>query len=292
MTARRRLALTLCAASLAVATPARAGIVYDEALSGDLSGNGLGPTSISVGVGSNEIYGSTGSDLSGTDRDYFVISVPTGHEIVALVEKQGTTTAGGFSFLAVQAGPQVTVPVEPADATGLLGWVHFFTAIGDADILPDLGLGGFGATNFVPPLPAGMYAFWIQDVNFGSTSYRFDFVIAVPEPGVAAAAAAGLLRACGFAHAVPALLESATAARRLAPIRGAWRRRSSQRAEGARSSRDAFWCWRARSRSASRSSTCCACGSTASPRSRSATCSLRARRWRSCCASSRRSSSA
>jgi hypothetical protein len=113
---------------------------------------------------------------------------------VALVEKAGTTSVGGVAFLGVQVGGQVTVPVSPSDATGLLGWIHYFGVTADADILEALGSNGFGATDFIPPLPSGDYAFWIQDTGLGSASYGFDIVISpVPEPRVAAA----LLLACG-----------------------------------------------------------------------------------------------
>ena len=201
---RLRLTFAFAAVSLAGALNAHAAVVYIEAGSGDLSGSGLAPTSISVGVGSNEIYGSTGRTTeSGTDRDYFTISVPTGHEIVALVEKAGTTTVGGVSFLAVQSGAQVTVPMAPDDATGLLGWIHYFGATADADILASLGSNGFGATDFIPPLPAQDYAFWIQDTGLGSSSYGFDIVIApVPEPATAAALLVGAL-AFGLARGLP-----------------------------------------------------------------------------------------
>jgi hypothetical protein len=188
-----RLMFAFAAVSLLAALDAHAAIVYVESVSGDLSGNGLAPTSISVGVGSNEIYGNTGrNSTTGTDRDYFTISVPTGRQIIALVEKAGTTTVGGVSFFAVQPGTQVTVPVSPSDATGLLGWMHYFGTATDVDTLEALGSNGFGATNFTPPLPAGAYAFWVQDTGLGSSSYGFDIVIA-PEPGVAAL----LLLGCG-----------------------------------------------------------------------------------------------
>ena len=187
MSQRMRIAFAFAAVLLVFASRAGAGIVYVEAVSGDLSGSGLAPTSISLGVGSNEIFGSTGRSTElGTDRDYFTVTVPTGHGIFALIERAGTTTVGGVSFLGVQAGPQVTVPTSSADATGLLGWIHYFGATADTDILVDLGTGGFGATDFVPPLPAQDYAFWIQDTGLGSASYGFDIVIApLPEPGAA-----------------------------------------------------------------------------------------------------------
>ncbi len=195
-----RMTFAFIAVSLAFALYADAAIVHIESVDGDLSGSGVAPTSIAVAAGSNEIYGSTGRSVeTGVDRDYFVISVPTGHQIVAMIEKAGTTSVGGVAFLAVQAGDQVTVPTDTPDATGLLGWLHYFGATEDTDILDDLGQGGFGATDFVPPLPAGDYAFWIQDTGLGSANYGFDIVIAAPEPGTAAVALVGLL-AVGFAR--------------------------------------------------------------------------------------------
>lgn len=188
-----RMTLTFAVVSLATAFHANAAIVYDEGVSGDLSGDGLAPTSISLGTGSNEIFGSTGRTLElGTDRDYFTVTVPTGYEIVSLVELAGTTVVSGVSFLAVQTGTQVTVSQTPDDATGLLGWIHYFPTSVDVEILEALGSGGMGATDFTPPLPSGNYAFWIQDTGLGSSSYGFDIVVALPEPGVAAALLLGL----------------------------------------------------------------------------------------------------
>jgi hypothetical protein len=203
MSHRPRKAFAFAAAALALAFRAEAGIVYDESLSDDLSGDGLAPTSISVLVGSNEIHGSTGRTLElGTDRDYFHITVPSGHRIVSLIERAGTTTVGGVSFIAVEAGTQVTVPTTISDATGLLGWLHYGPVDSDTDVLAALGSSGFGATDFVPPLPAGDYAFWIQDTGLGSSSYGFDIVVAVPEAGTAAALLLASL-ALGAARARP-----------------------------------------------------------------------------------------
>ena len=189
------------AVSLMSAFQAHAAIVYDEGVSGDLSGSGLTPTSISLGVGSNQIFGTTGrSEALVQDRDYFAVSIPSGYEIVSLIELAGTTVVSGVSFLAVQTGTQVTVSQTPADATGLLGWLHFPATAVDIDVLTALGSSGAGATDFVPPLPSGNYAFWVQDTGIGSSSYGFDIVVAVPEPGVATALLVGLA-AVGVARA-------------------------------------------------------------------------------------------
>ena len=201
MTARLALtfALTL---SLCAALAADAATLYDEAVSGDLSGSGLTPNSLSVAEGSNQIFGTTGRDaVTGVDRDYFTFTVPVGYAFVSLIELAGTTVVGGISFIAIQTGPQVTVPSNTPDATGLYGWTHYGPAASPVDILPSMGIPIAGSTGFTPPIGAGAYAFWIQDTGLGSSSYGFDIVIApVPEPGAAAGVLLGLV-ALGVARA-------------------------------------------------------------------------------------------
>ena len=48
------------ALALAIFSNAHAVTVYSESVSGDLSNNGLTPTAITLGLGSNEILGTTG----------------------------------------------------------------------------------------------------------------------------------------------------------------------------------------------------------------------------------------
>jgi MYXO-CTERM domain-containing protein len=170
---------------------------YTEASSGDLSNNGLAPTSLSFEPGSNQVIGTTGrSLLTGVDRDYFTFVVPAGYVWSAVIELPNTVVGGSMSFFGVQAGNQVTVSPYAADATGLLGWTHFTGGQAGTDLLPLIGTGGLGSTGFTPPLPAGTYAIWVQDFNTGTATYGFDLQItpgSVPEPGIAALALAGLV---------------------------------------------------------------------------------------------------
>jgi hypothetical protein len=199
---RRLLFALVISATCCTALGAAAATIYDEAVSGDLSGSGLTPTSLSVSAGSNQVFGTTGRDaVTGVDRDYFTISVPSGYQFVSLIELPGTSVVGSLSFLGIQSGSQVTVATNAPDATGLLGWTHFNAAGINTDLLPAIGVPVAGSTGFTPPLGAGAYAFWIQDTGAGSSSYGFDIVIApVPEPGTAAGVLLGLI-ALGVARA-------------------------------------------------------------------------------------------
>lgn len=166
-------------------------IVYNET-SGDLSPSGLAPTPVPVAAGSNQILGTTGF-VTSADRDYFTITVPSGLELISLTILPGTGVGATLAFIGLQEGPQVTVPTQPVDATGLLGWHHYSSADINTDILPAMGTAGFGSSGFVPPLGAGDYTFWIQDTSPGRFAYGLDLVLApVPEPGTLAMILAGI----------------------------------------------------------------------------------------------------
>jgi hypothetical protein len=188
--------LLLCALlSAGLMSGAQAATAWDETVSGDLANVGTAPTAVSLVLGSNLVTGTTGRSAAGVvDRDYFTFTLPAGWQLDSLTLLQGTTFLGpsGLGFIGVQAGPQVTVNPTGGSATGLLGWWHYREEDVGTDILPFIGFGD-GATGFIGPLPAGTYAFWIQETATGSAAYRFDFnVSAVPEPSSALFLLAGL----------------------------------------------------------------------------------------------------
>jgi hypothetical protein len=167
--------------------------VYNESVSGDLSNSGLTPTAVVVGLGSNQIFGSTGNAGTGTDRDYFTINVPVGLQLSQLTVLPGTTVGGSVSFLGVQSGNQVTVVTSPPNASGLLGWTHYDDSDVGNDILPRMGTSGNGSEGFTPPLKSGSFSFWVQDFDSGNIKYGFDLQLtAVPEPGAYITLLAGL----------------------------------------------------------------------------------------------------
>ena len=195
---RFRLALGMIILTISYGWSLQASTVYNETAQGDLSNSGLNPTRVTVAVGSNQIFGTTGRDANGIDRDYFTITVPTGLQMTSLIELAGTSVGGAVSFLGMQAGSQVTVPTSAVDATGLLEWTHYGGATTDTDILPGMSISTQGSSGFTPPLSAGDYSFWIQDFNTGRFSYGFDLVLApvassVPEPRYYAMMVAGFV---------------------------------------------------------------------------------------------------
>ncbi|MFL6451046.1 MAG: PEP-CTERM sorting domain-containing protein [Bryobacteraceae bacterium] len=189
-----------CVALLAFAAlaPIDAATVYRESVSGDLSNSGLTPTVLPVSVGSNQIFGTTGR-VTATDRDYFTITVPTGLQISEILELGGTAVGDAVSFFGIQRGSQVTVPTNAATADGLLGWTHYGPVTSETDIMPELQVPAEGSTGFTGALPAGNYAFWIQDFGAGTFSYAFDVRLTaattapVPEPASYASALLGAL---------------------------------------------------------------------------------------------------
>jgi hypothetical protein len=176
---------TAAAAAALVSSPVEGAVVYDEAISGDLSNDGLAPTSIAFGVGDNIVQGTTGHDQAGAiDRDYFTFTIGQNQTLTAIDVLNGTTVLGLFSFIGLQSGSQVTLPTDAATAAGLLGWTHYDSGDVGTDILDDMSVAVNGSSGFTRPLGPGNYSIWLQEISPGSSvPFGFNFVVGqVPEP--------------------------------------------------------------------------------------------------------------
>lgn len=177
------------AAAVGFAFAAQGVTVWDEVLDGDLSNDGLAPTSLTFAPGVSSIFGTTGASASGMDRDYFSFTVPTGAELTQVVLRAGSEFAGGSAFIALQVGPQVTVnPVTFEGRDALMGFVHYNNDQIGSDILSYFSLSA---------LPSGTYSVWIQELG-NVVPYGLDMVVTtvVPLPAAAWLLAGGL---AGFA---------------------------------------------------------------------------------------------
>ncbi len=166
-----RSSFTIVAAAVAaLPSGALAQVFHDEVIHGDLSGNGLAPTAYVLAAGTRSLLATTGKG----DTEYLALTIPAGAKLSAihLMSYQGLDPTG---FIGVMTGPQFTEPPAAPNAANLLGYSHFGPPLVGTNILDDIGV-GFGSIGFTPPLPSGVYTFWIQQLGFAMT-YTFDFVI-------------------------------------------------------------------------------------------------------------------
>jgi hypothetical protein len=187
--------LAVCAFAIASAGPATAGVVWND-VTADFSNNRAAPTFVPFGLGQNDVIGQTGSaDGTGatTDRDYFTFIVPNFSRLVSLTLLNLGLTAGGASFIGLQAGATVTVNPAAPDPSLLLGYEHLDPSDVGLDILPEMGAKA-DAAGFTPPLGAGQYSVWLQDSNIAPSSYTLRFgIAAVPEPATVMLGLVGFL---------------------------------------------------------------------------------------------------
>ncbi|MCB1841320.1 MAG: hypothetical protein KDI09_00010 [Halioglobus sp.] len=168
---------------------ASAGIIYDESVSGDLSGSFTAPTFISLGVGANTVVGQMGPNgntgaIGGNDADYFRFTLGSGETLDSISVDAYTfaPTDPGVSFF----GYVMNVVFAGQGIADIDGFVLFNGASGD--ILDDIAGGSLGA---------GDYAFWIQETSANTVNYQLTFNTSrasdVPAPAVPLLLGIGLL---------------------------------------------------------------------------------------------------
>jgi hypothetical protein len=159
--------------------PAKATILYDEGVDGDLSGNRAAPTALTLSLGTNSVIATSDID----DREYVTLSVPEGMQLDAII-LASYVSLDDTAFIAVQQGTTFTEPPGSANVANLLGYAHFGPGPGNVgtDVLDDMGLGA-GAIGFIPPLVSDDYTYWMQEHSENAATYQFDFIVsAVPSP--------------------------------------------------------------------------------------------------------------
>ena len=190
--------LAILFAAATISTFSSATVIHDEALLGDLSNDPLAPTSLTFGVGSNEISGTVVN--TNDTRDYFTFTIGDGLvldsiDLVSYFDVDGNPADDGFA--AINAGTTTTQPGMGSVDADFLGGAHV-----GADQLPgadrslaaDLAGAENIGTTFDFPLTAGDYSFVIQQTGPENTGYTLDFVVSpVPLPAAAWLFVSGLL---------------------------------------------------------------------------------------------------
>jgi uncharacterized repeat protein (TIGR01451 family) len=157
-------------------------VLYDEAVSGDLSNNPSAPTQLTAALGVNSVLGTVGGGTG--SQDWLTLHVPAGMVLDSLV-LFAYSSADPQGFIGVQSGSAFVG--NQNNPSSYLGYAHFGTSatngnlpptnlVGD-DLLPIMGDTdiAFGAQGFEPPLASGAYTFLIQQLG-SNTTYRFDYV--------------------------------------------------------------------------------------------------------------------
>ncbi|GJQ30487.1 MAG: hypothetical protein HBSAPP03_23710 [Phycisphaerae bacterium] len=183
--------LLASAVLLAATHAAHAQILWNEFTQGDLSGDRFHPTPFNLAEGSNILFGvMTGDDGTGTiDRDYFSITIPQGH-VLARIDLLLYLSDDFAAFAGIQPGPIFPNDPDTVLPGDLLGWVVFGFDHEGQDLLAEMSLNG---QTFTPPLPAGTYTLWAQQLD-SFTEWTPDFVVEpVPAPATLALAALGVM---------------------------------------------------------------------------------------------------
>jgi hypothetical protein len=186
-------AKVLCMAlAFGIGPGAEAATIWNESTDGDLSNDRLVPSLLTLASGSNVVQGTVGDGGTGVDRDYFSITVPTGMVLTELTFTPLTSPSGDVSFIALEAGPQMTVTPLGQGLQDLLGFEHVGRDLIGFNQLPVL------APSLNGVLPSGIYSLWYQDTG-GPAAYGIDFTVTpVPLPGAAVLLFSGLFGLAGL----------------------------------------------------------------------------------------------
>ncbi|MEM7210665.1 MAG: hypothetical protein AAF479_02050, partial [Pseudomonadota bacterium] len=155
---------------------------YQEDLDGDLSGDNLAPTTISLptsGTFTVQADQQGSAVTGGRDIDYLNFTVAAGSQIDSiLLDNYVESSADGGAFYGIGVGP--TLPGAPGgqSAGDLIGGLIFDESEIGQDILA-LGNGALGTGGFTSPLEAGVYTMWFNQT--GGVNNEFDITFNVSE---------------------------------------------------------------------------------------------------------------
>ena len=178
-----------------IASPlfAQSAIVFDEAVSGELSGSGLTPTPLTLGLGLNTIQGTLGENgnlgaTNGTsDADFFTFNLAPGQVVTAI----STTRPAGLGFFGQANGSTISATTVGGLDSGVL--------FSNSPISASQPQANANLPTLFSALPlTGTQSFVIQETGAGVIDYSVTFTVAnaVPEPS--SAVLLGGLSLCGF----------------------------------------------------------------------------------------------
>jgi len=173
--------ITAAVAAAAIVSSAGAGVAYDEAIDGDLSGDRFNPTAVTTTLGSNLVRMQVvESDAPGGDRDYFTVSIGAGEFIDQIILDESSVDVGFDSTAFVGLAFDDIFDFDPDGLTGpgLEGFVLTGSSLVGTDILGDLS--GAGLSSLGP----GDYSFWVQQTGEDLTTVGLDIIVA-PAPSAA-----------------------------------------------------------------------------------------------------------
>jgi hypothetical protein len=157
-------------------TKIRAGVLYDESVSGDLSNDQNAPTPLTLVNGTNSVLGTVGDNDS---QDWLALTVPAGFQLTSIVDSV-YNSLDDTAFTGITAGS--SFPGSVFNPASYLGYTHFGPSMVNVgvNLLPAMGdnvNNAPGSAGFTPPLPAGTYTILIQQLG-SSTQYQMDYTIA------------------------------------------------------------------------------------------------------------------
>lgn len=178
----------VASAAFLIVSPAFA-IGHNESVDGDLSDDRFNPDTFLLDPGSNLFVMSVvlSDDAVAGDRDYFTVTVPAGFVLEDItLDSLSATGNDDVAFIGVQEGMTVDVDPQIPDPTPLLGFTLTTQGAVGQDLIP-------GLTGGLLTLPAGDYAFWVQQTGSDETTLGLDFNVVVPAPGTATLVGAAAL---------------------------------------------------------------------------------------------------